>query len=131
MRLETTRQGMHLALAYSRVPYEGYREVVGSVYLHPLASGTTIPFPRSPHVSTSWPGEGPGARCTIAPGAVRPTRCRRSDTGHHEDVSAFALVVSWCACLLNHLMSVGPLRRQATQRKSPRSLSLLRHGECR
>ena len=48
-------------------------------------------------------------------GAEQPARCRRPDTGHQEGVSPFALVLSWCVWLLNHLPCAGPLWRQATR----------------
>ena len=72
--------------------FQGHRDVVGSVNMHPLSVWSQDRLSRSHHVSTSWPRTGPGTGQTTVPGGFQPARCSRPDTGHQE-----GLVRShWC-----------------------------------
>jgi putative transposase len=77
--------------------FEGHRDVVGSVNMHPLAFGTKIAFPAEITYQRAGPARVWARDKQSCPVGSQPVRCRRPDTGHQEDESPLALVLSGSA----------------------------------
>ena len=77
--------------------FVGHQDVVGSVNMHPLAFGRTIPFPAHITYQRAGPVRVLARDEQPHPVGDQPARCRRPDTGHQEDESPVALVLSGSA----------------------------------